>query len=231
MGLGRGLAEWFATRGHAVGLVARTVARLEATAEALRALPGVEAGRIATAAFDVGEPAAVRAALPRLIERLGGVDVLVNNAAMVVTRALPELELEELAELARTNVGGACLMTRACLPALEAARGHVVNVASINGNLDPLRSGSPYTASKFALRGLGYTLAHELAPRGVRVTTLLPGPVDSRSPRHDGTRDHAWKLPVAAVAEAIAYAVQAPRNVDVTEIELRPAGGGPAQSA
>ncbi len=228
-GLGLGLARWFLARGHRVGMVARDAARLEHAAAALAALPGASAGRIATAAFDVGEVAAVRDGVTRLREQLGGIDVLVNNAAAVVTRELPALELEEIAGIVRTNVTGTCLMIRSCLPALSAdKRGHVVNIASINGNLDPLRSGSAYTASKFALRGLGYSLTHELAPLGVRVTTLLPGPIDSRSPRHDHTRDHSWKLPVDALAGAIEYAVEAPAGVDVSEIELRPTARPPA---
>lgn len=224
-GLGRGLAAWFAEQGHRVGMLARDSAALaEARAGLLAATPGA-AERVQAVALDISDVAALESGLAHLVELLGGVDVIVNNAAVVDTRSLPEMTLAEIDRAVRTNVGGTAMVIRALLPALEkSSNAHVVNISSINGNLDPLSRGSLYNAAKFALRGLGYALHEELRPLGIRVTTLYPGPIDSQSRRHTGGRDHSWKLSVASVAEAIEFAIHAPASANITEIELKPTG-------
>src|SRR5690606_30082168 len=141
---------------------------------------------------------------------------LVNNAAEVDTRALPELTLEDIDRISRTNFAGTAMAIRVLLDRLaQSANPHVINISSINGNLDPLSRGSLYNASKFALKGMSYALAEELRPMGIRVTHLAPGPIDSQSKRHESgpVRDHSWKLPVSALAEAIDYAIHAPTGV------------------
>ena len=223
MGIARDLVD----RGHLVGLVARGRERLKLAADELRRSPNAK-DRVCFAAFDIGVSEAVETGVEKLVGQLGGLDVLINNAAAVDTRSLPELSASELEEVLRTNIIGSALMIHTCLPMLQAsARGHVVNISSINGALDPLKRGSAYTAAKFALRGLGYSLRHELAPLGIRVTTIHPGPIDSRSPRHDPKRDHSWKIPMDAVTGSILYAIGAPIEVDVSEIEIHPTATRP----
>ena len=221
-GLGRGLATWFAERGHTVGWVGRDRPNLIGAIRQLD-VDEEQRARMHFAVIDLSDPVQTESGLIELADRMGGVDVLVNNAAMVDTRPLPEFTPSEIDELARTNLGGTAIAIRVLLDALrDSKRGHVVNISSINGNLDPLRRASLYNASKFALKGFGYALAEELRAFGLRVTTLSPGAIDSRSKRHTSDRDHSWKLPVSAVAEAIEYVVNVPDSVDVTELELKP---------
>jgi NAD(P)-dependent dehydrogenase (short-subunit alcohol dehydrogenase family) len=129
-------------------------------------------------ACDVSVPEDVTA----LAGRLAGEDVsvLVNNAGIAGPVAeLPDVTPEDWDEVFAVNVRGTYLMCRALLPRMyERGAGDVVNVASVSGKR-PLARRTPYCASKMAVIGLTTTLAHEAGPRGVRVNTLSPGPVES----------------------------------------------------
>jgi NADP-dependent 3-hydroxy acid dehydrogenase YdfG len=229
-GLGRGLATWFCQRGHVVGWLGRNRERLEKAAKSASGSDPAILGRQHLTEVDLTDIERIGPSLTDLAKRMDGVDVLVNNAAEIDTRPLPDLNLAEIDRIARTNLGGTAMAIRALLGALaKSTNPHVINVSSINGNLDPLSRGSLYNASKFALKGMSYALAEELRPLGIRVTHLAPGPIDSQSKRHENgpPRDHSWKLPVSALAEAIDFAVHAPPSVDVTELELKPTRAAP----
>jgi NAD(P)-dependent dehydrogenase (short-subunit alcohol dehydrogenase family) len=103
------------------------------------------------------------------------VDALVNNAGIALAGPWEEVAPSELRRILDVNVVGAMAVTRACLPALRAARGVIVNVSSVSGQAgDPLMG--PYNASKFALEGASEALRAELKPFGVRVHVVEPGP-------------------------------------------------------
>ena len=105
----------------------------------------------------------------------GSLDALVNNAGIATAGPWEELTSVELRRILDVNVVGAMAVTRACLPALRAARGVVVNLSSVSGQAgDPLMG--PYNASKFALEGASEALRAELKPHGVRVHLVEPGP-------------------------------------------------------
>lgn len=126
----------------------------------------------ATALVDVTDDAAVAS----LRDQVGGsLDALVNNAGIAMAGPWEELTSPELRRILDVNVVGAMAVTRACLPALRAARGVVVNLSSVSGQAgDPLMG--PYNASKFALEGASEALRAELKPHGVRVHLVEPGP-------------------------------------------------------
>ena len=125
----------------------------------------------ATALIDVTDDTAVET----LRDLVGGsLDALVNNAGIAMAGPWEELTSRELRRILDVNVVGAMAVTRACLPALRAARGVVVNLSSVSGQAgDPLMG--PYNASKFGLEGASEALAQELAPHEVRVVIVEPG--------------------------------------------------------
>lgn len=126
----------------------------------------------ATALVDVTDDSAVEG----LRDHVGGsLDALVNNAGIAMAGPWEEMTSAELRRILDVNVVGAMAVTRACLPALRAARGVVVNLSSVSGQAgDPLMG--PYNASKFALEGASEALRAELKPHGVRVHLVEPGP-------------------------------------------------------
>ncbi len=127
-------------------------------------------------ALDVTDEAAVEAAAKAALERFGRVDVLVNNAGYGLAGAIEEATEDEFMPVFETNVFGLIRMTRALLPQFRRQKsGHIVNLSSVGGLI-----GSPgwgyYNASKFAVNGFSEALSAEMAPLGVHVTVVEPGP-------------------------------------------------------
>jgi short-subunit dehydrogenase len=171
-GIGREVVEAAAARGARVGMVARSQGDLEAALAAI-------GGRGATAVADVAEPQQLHAAIQQLVAALGPVDILVNNAGIGAYGAFAEAGPDVAERLMRTNYLGAVHATSAVIGSMIQRRhGHVVMVGSIAGRL-----GAPfeaaYSASKFAMTGLTEALAVELAPHGIGVSMVNPGPVET----------------------------------------------------
>jgi len=169
-GIGRAIAEACAAAGAAVAVVARKPAELEETRAVLEGL----GARVSTFAGSVGDPEVAERAVGRCVEELGGLDVLVNNAATnPAFGPLVDVDLGAVAKVLDTNVVGALRFVRAAWRAAMRERGGAVcNVASIGG-LRPAPSIGAYNVSKAALVHLTRQLAQELAP-GVRVNAVAP---------------------------------------------------------
>lgn len=161
-GLGRTIAEAALARGDRVVATARNVADVAGLGFPLR--------------LDVTDPASVTAAVDAAIAEFGRIDVLVNNAGHGFLGALEELTDAQSRAVMETNVFGVLAVTRAVLPHMRARRsGHIVQMSSVGGVV-----GNPghalYATSKFALEGMSEALAGEVAPLGIRVTIVEPGP-------------------------------------------------------
>lgn len=175
-GIGAAVAVRAACAGASVALVGRRVGALEETAALIRRTAG-ERTRTAVLPWDVrAEPGADRL-VGAAIERLGRIDGLVNNAGVARFAPLEDAASADLDAMLDTHIRGPVALIRACLPALRADRGSVVNVSSVGGVL-AMPGRSLYGASKAALNSLTRSLAHELAP-DVRVNAVLPGPVET----------------------------------------------------
>ncbi len=171
-GLGEGVAARLVAEGGTVAMLDRddavheTAARLGATRLDARAVAVVG---------DVADTAWVEANVPALLDELGGLDLLVNNAAIGgPSTAVAETAAEEFRRVLDVNVVGAFLLAKACIPSLVASRGSIVNLGSIFGQ-QGVANGAAYSASKGAVALLTHSLARELAPHGVRVNTIAPG--------------------------------------------------------
>jgi 3-oxoacyl-[acyl-carrier protein] reductase len=172
-GIGFTIAEALAAEGAAVGLVARETAGLVDAAERL----GVRAARVATAAADVTDPAALSRAVDAIAESLGGLDHLVANAGGTVGGGnLTNSGPGEFAATLALNAGHAAELIRAGLPHLRAAGGgSVVIISSITGMRPAPRTA--YAAAKAAEIQLAATAAQELASAGIRVNAVSPGSI------------------------------------------------------
>lgn len=169
-GLGRAIAMRFAAAGDRVAVHHRDSAPL---AEQLAgALPGD--GHVVVRA-DLADPAAVRAMVDEAADRLGGLDVLVNNAGVMSQVRLEELTVEEWDRTLETNVRGVFLCCRAASPLLSRG-GRVINVASQLAHTGAAEL-THYAASKGAVLQFSRALAREWGPRGITVNVLAPGPI------------------------------------------------------
>jgi NAD(P)-dependent dehydrogenase (short-subunit alcohol dehydrogenase family) len=172
-GIGREAARRFAAEGFRVYASLR---RPEQGAELL-AEAASRGWALATPALDVASDASVAAAVSALLaETEGRLDVLVNNAGYYVLGPLEETRPDELRALYETNVVGVHRLTRAVLPAMRArGDGAIVNISSVSGRVAVPVAGA-YHSSKWALEALCETWRYELAPFGIRVTIVEPGP-------------------------------------------------------
>src|SRR5579885_144085 len=171
-GLGRHFAAVLAGAGARVVLLARRTDRLaDAVAELGRA-----GGQAAAVACDVTDYASVRRAVDEAEARHGPVDLLVNNAGMVVSKPLLEHSEEDWDRVLDTNLKGAWLMSRELAALWIAARrpGRIVNIASLLA-LRTIRNVPAYAAAKAGLVHLTHTLALELGRHGVTVNAIAPG--------------------------------------------------------
>jgi 3-oxoacyl-[acyl-carrier protein] reductase len=175
-GIGRATVELFAADGAEVVFFYRDNA--VAAAEVVEA--GRAAGRkISAEQVDVTDAAACAAAVERMVERCGSVDVLVNNAGVIRDNLLALLEVEDVRVVLDTNVGGVFNVTRAVVPHMIARRaGKIVNVSSVSGEKGG-RGQTNYAASKGAINALTRALAVELASRRINVNCVAPGVIET----------------------------------------------------
>lgn len=126
--------------------------------------------------LDVTQTEKISAALQQAIEKFGRIDVLVNNAGYGTIGAIEEFSMEEIREQMETNYFGAVAVTKAILPIMrEQGSGHIVQISSQSGFRASAGFGV-YNASKFALEGFSEALAQEVAPFGIKLTIVEPGP-------------------------------------------------------
>jgi len=169
-GLGAAYARRFARAGAKLALLDLDLER----AEPLRAGLERDGSECLALRCDVRDESACRVAIAAVLERFGGVDVLVNNAGITHRSAFVETETAVFRRVMDVNFFGSLHCTKAALPALLARRGLVIAVSSIAG-VAPLYGRTGYAASKHAVQGLFSSLRSELAPHGVDVLIVCPG--------------------------------------------------------
>ncbi|MEV6575965.1 SDR family oxidoreductase [Streptomyces sp. NPDC051577] len=167
-GLGRALATAAARAGDQVAVTARKLASLEDLA---RAWPG----HITPIAMELRDARQCEQAVRTAVDRMGGIDVLVNNAGSGLFGTVEEVSDAELRDQIETLLVGPWRLARLVLPLMRAQRGgHIVNVSSLGGRM-AFPGLASYVAGKHALEGMSQALAAEAAPFGVRVTVVEPG--------------------------------------------------------
>jgi NADP-dependent 3-hydroxy acid dehydrogenase YdfG len=224
-GIGEASARLLASLGARVVLGARRVERLEALVAEL-----TESGYSAAfRAVDVTRRDDVLAFIDFAVERFGRIDVIVNNAGVMPLSKLESLKVEEWDRMIDVNIRGVLHGIAAGLPLMQAQRsGQFINIASI-GAYAVSPTAAVYCATKFAVRAISEGLRQEVGG-DIRVTLISPGVTESdlaESISDAGGRAEMREfrkiaIPAAAIARAIAYAIDQPAEVDVSELIVRP---------
>ncbi|VXC38477.1 SDR family oxidoreductase [Pseudomonas sp. 9Ag] len=211
-GIGAATARIAAEAGYRIALAARSEHKLT---ELVDELGGPD--RALAIRCDVKEYAEQKAMVQRVLDHFGQLDAVYANAGMPGSEGgFSGADPEVWREMLLTNVYGVGLTLRCSLEALKASRGHVLLTGSAAGRF--VIPGSMYSASKWAVTGMGLSVREELRGTGVRVTLIEPGMVDT--PLFDQPPPYA--LQPEDIARAVVYALSQPSHVDVNEILIRP---------
>lgn len=225
-GIGQATALRLAADGHHVVIGARREDRLTELADKIRA----NGGSVDAVRLDVTDRADVTTFVDDAVARHGRVDVIVNNAGVMPLSRLDSLLVDEWDRMLDVNVRGLLHGIAAALPVFQRQNGgHFVTVASIGAH-QVVPTGAVYCATKYAAWAITEGLRQEADP-SIRVTTVSPGVVESELANtitEPGAQEmmrtyRAESIPPSAIADAIAYAINQPDNVDVNELIIRPA--------
>jgi NADP-dependent 3-hydroxy acid dehydrogenase YdfG len=218
-----------AALGHRVLLGARRTERLASLAKELR-----DGGAsVAHRELDVTSLGSVQAFAAAGMEEYGRIDVLINNAGVMPLSPIADLRIAEWEQMIDVNLRGVLFGIAAVLPQMQRqGGGHIVNVSSVSGHrVDP--TAAVYSATKFAVAALSEGLRQE--SRDVRVTVVSPGFTRSELTDRGGSAEaqaaaraaaEQLAIPASAIADAIAFAIDQPANVDVNELIVRPTAQG-----
>ncbi|NTW83256.1 MAG: SDR family oxidoreductase [Chlorobiaceae bacterium] len=216
-GIGEATARRAAEAGYRVVLAARNTKRLKHLEEEL----GEE--RALAVTCDVADWNSQQNMLKKTLDRFGRTDVVFANAGF--SNGSPFFggtdKPDEWREMVLTNVFGAFTTARLTLPELVRTSGHFLITGSVVGHVTSIRN--LYSATKWAVTGMAHAIRNEMAGKGVRVTLVEPGVVDTNFWQHlqkPGTPE----LQPDDIARAVMFAVNQPPHVDVNDILIRPAG-------
>jgi NADP-dependent 3-hydroxy acid dehydrogenase YdfG len=221
-GIGAATARALAGRGYNLVLLGRRLDRIEALA--------AELGDSAIAiAADVTDRDSLVTAANRVQAELGGADVLINNAGVMLLAPFSSEQRHEIRQMVEVNLLGAMTATEVFLDLLRDGGGDLINISSVAGRT--ARAGNAvYAATKWGMNGWSEALRQELQP-DIRVTVIEPGAVATELTDHitdptakQGAEQLYQQLAITAddVAEVIAFAVTRPRRMTLNEILLRP---------
>jgi clavulanate-9-aldehyde reducatase len=230
-GIGEATALALAAEGCAVALGARREDRLQDLAKRIES----DGGRAVAIGVDVGDETSARAFVEGANEQLGGLDVLVNNAGVMLLGPVEGADLDDWRTMVNVNVLGLLYCTHAALPIMrESGGGHIVNLSSVAGRTANMGS-AVYNFTKWGVGGFSEALRQEALHAKIRVTIVEPGFVATELQGHNEipvVRETIEKmreqigevLDAEDIARAILYAVAQPQHVSINEVLIRPTG-------
>jgi len=217
-GIGAAISRKLASMGAKVVLCGRSRGPLEATARAI----ADSDGQGAVAECDVTDLSSIERLAAKVGKDFGRVDILVNNAGVgSFSGPLHEMTPQDWDQVLNTNLRGVFYCIRAFAPGMvDHKSGHIINISSLAGK-NPVRNGAAYSASKWGLNGLSYSVAEELRAYNIRVSVICPGSVDTNLSPHAG-KDAKKMLQPEDIAHAVAMLVTQSAQSFVSELLIRP---------
>ena len=229
-GIGEATALALAAEGAAVALGARRADRLEELAKRIES----DGGRALPVALDVGDEASARSFVERAHSELGSLDVLVNNAGLMLLGPIEGADTEHWRRMVDVNLLGLLYCTHAALPIMrEQGGGTIVNISSVAGRF-ARAGGGVYNLTKFGVGAFSESLRQEAVASKIRVVVVEPGFVATELQGHNegavlesierSEAEIGELLKAEDIADGIRWAVTRPDYVSVNEILIRPSG-------
>ncbi|MEV5788003.1 SDR family NAD(P)-dependent oxidoreductase [Streptomyces sp. NPDC052287] len=223
-GIGRAIAIALSKAGARVAAGARRADRVRSLAEDAP-------GEVLALELDVTDPQSVRDAVEATVERFGTLDVLVNNAGVMLSGQILGADTTEWTRMVETNLLGSMYAVHSALPHLLLSKGAVVQISSTSGRVSSAASGV-YAATKFGVTAFSEALRQEVTEQGVRVVVVEPGFVATELTTHitdpaiqamaKTMAESMRTLQAEDIAGAVLYALSQPEHVAVNEILIRP---------
>jgi 3-oxoacyl-[acyl-carrier protein] reductase len=217
-GIGRSIALALAREGARVTAVARSAGELDSL------VGEIEAAGARGIAFpaDLRSPSACSAAVAAAVDCFGGLQILVNNAGVGISSNVVDTTDEDWDTIIGTNLSAVFHLTRAALPHLSHRGGHVLMISSLAGQ-NPIAGLAAYCASKAALDHFATCLMLEVRHRGIKVTTIAPGSVDTGFSGAPRPADTSWMLSAEDVAQTAVDLLRMRDGAHSSRVEMRPA--------
>jgi len=216
-GIGRAIAERLLREQARVFICGRQAGSVERAVAEMKTFAG---DRIAGEPADVSRVEQVARLFRAIDERVGDLDVLINNAGVGIFRSVAEMSVEEWHGVIDLNLNGAFYCAREALARFTVrGGGYIINVSSLAGK-NPFAGGCAYNASKFGLNGFSEAMMMDHRYDNVRVSYIMPGSVATGfSPRHPGAD---WMIAAEDVAEVVVMLLRLPARTLVSRVEMRP---------
>ncbi len=218
-GIGRSIAELLLRDGASVAICGREPKSLEQTAGELKPL-----GRVFAQPADVTDPKQVAAFFAAVDREFGGLDILVNNAGAGVFRKVGDMSAEDWRANIDVNLNGPFYCSREALQRFsKRGGGFIVNISSLAAK-NPFSGGAGYNAAKFGLNGFTEAMMLDHRQDNVRVTSIMPGSVDTEFAGDPAKRagDTSWMIAPEDVAEVVSMVLRCPARTMISRVEMRP---------
>jgi len=217
-GIGRAIAERLLREGASVAICGRSAESADRAAAGMKPL-----GVVMGCAADVTDPAQVRHLFNAVDRQFGQLDILVNNAGQGVFRKVGEMTQEDWHRNIDLNLNGPFYCSHEALSRFAGRGGFIVNISSLAGK-NAFSGGAGYNASKAGLNLFSEALMLDHRYDKVRVTSIMPGSVDTEfsggPAKRDG--DTSWMIAPEDIAETVALVLRIPERTTISRVEIRP---------
>jgi NAD(P)-dependent dehydrogenase (short-subunit alcohol dehydrogenase family) len=221
-GIGQAIAGALLDSGTHVIITGRDAASLSTTAATLGSRGKASGARVEWFAGDLRREEEAHAMVETAVQRFGGLDILVNNAAVGILAETAEMTGNQWRETIETNLNGVFYCTHAAIPHLRArGGGWIVNISSL-ASRNPFARGAAYSATKAGLNAFSEALMQELRYDGIRVTTICPGSVKTGFAGSDDGTAADWKLAPEDVAKVVVDLIAHPGRSLPSLVDIRP---------
>jgi len=217
-GIGLGIAKVLLKAGMKVAITGRNSETVEKAAAGLRA-EGLE--NIIAIQSDVRKLEDEQAAVNKVIEQFGSLDVMIANAGVGAFAPIDEMTSQQWNDIIDINLTGVFNSTKAAIPALKKSEGYLITIASLAG-ANFFAKGAAYNASKFGLVGYTQAVMLDLRPYNIKVTTIMPGSVATYFNGHVPGDNDAWKIQPEDIGKLCDDLLSMNPRTLPSKIEVRP---------
>jgi len=218
-GIGRAIAKSLASASAKVVITARNEKEI---ADAVAKLNQLSGGSVSGHVCDVRDYEQVKSVFTKVVQDLGGVDILINNAGIGLFVSVESTSVEDFRAVLETNVFGVFYCCHEAIPLMKRrGGGYIINISSLAGT-NAHAEMAAYNASKFGLNGFSEALMQEVRHDGIKVSYIMPGSVNTEFGGDEPSDEKSWQLQPDDIAQVVLDLLQYPDRSLPSRVEIRP---------